>query len=289
MLVKLRKSPRIDGKVSGYTVTRTPAGRWYLCISYQVEDAPYTTTGDLGTVGIDVNISSLDLSDGRKITVPKEYKRLQHRLTRLQRRMKLKRGGERKMTKGSLKWQKTKRQIAKLHERLTNIRNNYLHQLTSELAKNAKRIGIEDLNLKGIQQNHNLARSMGNIGGSEFRRQLEYKCQWSGAQLEIINQFEHPSTQTCSECRNVKTGADKLSLKDRTYECAKCGLVIDRDLNAAINLANWAREAPTLEPRESKGGGDTSSGRRSGNGTKQLRIVRKEAATHKPKVKRRAS
>lgn len=276
MWIKLRKDPRFDGKVNSYTVSQR-AGKWYLSISWEIDEAPYTTTGERGTVGIDINISEIVTSDGERVAVPKAISELQPKLTRLQRRLKRKRGNIRKLTPGSRKWKATVLQIQKLHKRVADIRSNYIHQFTARIARTCEAVGIEELNVKGMIQNHNLARSVSNIGAAEIRRQLTYKCGWSGAELRAINQFEHPSTQTCSQCGYRKTGSERMKLGQSEYRCSECGLEIDRDLNAAINLANWA-SAPTLEPRESQAGGDSSGGRPSRKRPKKLRIV--ETGTH---------
>ena len=271
MWIKLRKDPRFEGKVNSYTVSRV-AGKWYVSISYEIDEVPYTTSGERGIVGIDINISEIVTSDGERVAVPKAIDELQTKLTRLQRRLKRKRGNIRKLTPGSRKWDKTVLQVQKLHKRIGDIRSNYIHQFTARIARTCEAVGIEELNVKGMMQNHNLARSVGNIGAAEIRRQLTYKCGWSGAELRAINQFEHPSTQTCSQCGYRKTGSERMKLGQSEYRCSECGLEIDRDLNAAINLANWA-SAPTPEPGESQAGGDSSDGPKVRKRLRKLRIV----------------
>jgi IS605 OrfB family transposase len=112
--------------------------------------------------------------------------------------------------------------------------------LTSSLAKNHSEIVIEDLNIKGMSQNHKLASAILDGGFYEFRRQLEYKASWYGAKVTIANRF-YPSSKMCSSCGNIK---EKLSLAERIYKCEVCGLELNRDLNAAINLENYEINSP---------------------------------------------
>lgn len=128
---------------------------------------------------------------------------------------------------------KFEKQIQQVHRRLTNIRNNYLHQITTSIAKTKPyRVVIEDLNVKGMMKNKHLAYSIRKQGFYEFKRQLEYKCKFRGIELVVENRF-YLSFKTCSQCGEIK---NDLKLKDRVYKCS-CGLNIDKDLNASINLS----------------------------------------------------
>jgi putative transposase len=132
--------------------------------------------------------------------------------------------------------QKQKHVIQLLDRRLTNIRNNYLHQTTTEIVRTKpSRIVMETLNVKGMMKNKHLAKAIAEQKFYEFKRQIEYKCQRYGIKLVSVPTF-YPSSKTCSCCGNIKTD---LKLSDRVYHCERCGTVIDRDLNAAINLANY--------------------------------------------------
>jgi IS605 OrfB family transposase len=119
---------------------------------------------------------------------------------------------------------------------VANQRANTLHQFTSRLAKTKAVVVIEDLNVSGLLKNHHLAQAIGDVGFGEFRQQLAYKAEWYGCKVVIVSRWE-PTSKTCSRCGAVK---GVLSLADRIYRCERCGLVIDRDLNAAINLAQLA-------------------------------------------------
>ncbi|RMH77424.1 MAG: transposase, partial [Cyanobacteria bacterium J007] len=133
---------------------------------------------------------------------------------------------------GSANWKKAQIKIARLHRKIANIRKDTLHKLTTYLAKNHSRIGIEDLNVSGMLANHKLAKAIADMGFYEFRRQLEYKCQLYGATLIVVDRW-YPSTKTCCRCHAKK---DSMSLSERVFRCENCGLEIERDFNAAINL-----------------------------------------------------
>jgi putative transposase len=134
---------------------------------------------------------------------------------------------------GSANWRKAQVQIARLHRKIANIRKNTLHQLTTLLAKNHGTVIIEDLNVSGMLANHKLAKAIVDMGFFEFRRQLTYKCKLSGSKLVMVARW-FPSSKTCFNCG---TNKETLTLKQRVFECGHCGFVIDRDLNAAINLS----------------------------------------------------
>ena len=141
-----------------------------------------------------------------------------------------------KKIKGSNNRKKANLKVARLHEKITNQRLNYIHQVTSKLTTNSEiqTICIEDLNVKGMLSNHNLAQSLSDVSLSKFYEVLRYKCEWQGINLVQIGRWE-ASSKTCSQCGSHK--AD-LTLKDREYRCNHCGNVLDRDVNAAINIKN---------------------------------------------------
>ncbi len=134
----------------------------------------------------------------------------------------------------SKNYEKTKKKIAKQHQKISNIRIDSTHKLTSHLVKNHAQITIEDLNVSGMVKNHNLASAILDGGFYEFKRQLIYKCKWNSVKLIIADRW-FASSQTCSCCGNKQ----KMPLKQRIFNCASCGLIIDRDLNAAINLEKY--------------------------------------------------
>ncbi|MDE5084661.1 MAG: RNA-guided endonuclease TnpB family protein, partial [Trichodesmium sp. St18_bin1] len=123
--------------------------------------------------------------------------------------------------------------IAKLHNKIANIRKDTLHKLTTYLAKNHSQIVIEDLNVSGMMSNHKLAKAVADMGFYEIRRQLKYKCQLYGSKLTIVDRW-FPSSKTCSRCGTVK---ESLLLSERVFNCEHCNFSCERDLNAALNLA----------------------------------------------------
>jgi putative transposase len=230
--VRLRESDRFpSGSLSQVTV-RERAGHWY--VSTQI---PAAARADLGRrprqtepEGVDLGLSALaTFADGTKIPATRSRRNAQRKLRRLERE-------KSRRQRGSRNRAKTCARIARLHERVSNQRLDVLHKLTTMLATTRSAIVIEDFNVKGMSQNHALALDVMDAGFGEFRRQLEYKSCWYGCGLELAPRF-YPSTQTCSACGLVKTGDDKLSLAQRTFHCAGCGLVLDRDQNAARVLA----------------------------------------------------
>ena len=195
-------------------------------------------------IGIDVGIKDLaTISTGKvykNINKTKAIKKANKKLKRLQKQVSRQYDKNYKLKiKGKGKnLVKLENQINKTYKRLTNIRANHLHQATFELVKNKPEyIVIEDLNIKGMMKNRHLSKAFAEQSLSEFRRQLEYKCLWYGVKLILADRW-YPSSKLCFCCGSIKK---ELKLSDRVYRC-ECGLVIDRDLNASINL----REYPKL-------------------------------------------
>lgn len=199
-------------------------------------------------IGIDVGIKDLAvISTGKvykNINKTKTVKKPNKRLKRLQKQVSrqyenMKNNKIKEKGKNLLKLEN---QINKTYKRLTNIRTNHLHQATFELVKNKPEyIVIEDINTKGMMKNRHLSKAIASQKLSEFRRQLEYKCLWYGIPLIIADRW-YPSSKTCSSCGNIKKD---LKLSDRVYKC-ECGLVIDRDLNASINLREYPKLAKVI-------------------------------------------
>src|SRR5215469_8733772 len=204
------------------------AGHWYVSLQVEEEQAVPENTGPV--VGIDLGIKSLaTLSDGTVIPNPRFLKRRLKKLKRLQRVVS-------RRPKGSKNRKKTVRKLAKLHRQIKNQRSNSLHQVTTRLAKTKSVLVIEDLHVAGMLKNHRLAQAIGDVGFYEFKRQLLYKASWYGSRVILADQWE-PSSKRCSRCGWLD---EDLTLSDRTFHCEPCGLILDRDLNAAINLAQLA-------------------------------------------------
>lgn len=211
------------------------AGRWFVSFSVEVQRGSAGPTAPDAVVGVDLGVKSLAvLSTGEVVPNPKCLETAQRTLRRLQRRCSRRKGPDKRTRqKPSLRWCKAQAQVARLHARVANARRDGLHKLTTRLVRAHGTVVIEDLNVAGMLRNRRLARHVAGIGLAELRRQLEYKTAWSGTRLHIADRW-FPSSKTCSGCRVVKV---KLRLAERTYHCEACGLVLDRDLNAARNLA----------------------------------------------------
>ena len=204
------------------------AGHWYVSLQVEEEQSVPENTGPV--VGIDLGVKHLaTFSDGEVIPNPRHLKRRLKKLKRLQRVVS-------RRKKGGKNRKKAVRTLAKLHRQIKSQRSNTLHQVTTRLAKTKSVLVIEDLNVSGMLKNHHLAQAIGDVGFAEFKRQLLYKASWYGSRVVLADRWE-PSSKRCSECGWVD---EDLTLADRVYRCAQCGLVLDRDLNAAINLAQLA-------------------------------------------------
>ncbi|MFF2556795.1 IS607 family element RNA-guided endonuclease TnpB [Nocardia sp. NPDC058058] len=215
------------------------AGRWFVSFSVEVERVDSVPAQPDLVVGVDLGIQSLAmLSDGTIVPNPRHLDAATRRIRRLQRQAARRCGRDKRLQSApSKRWLESQKRLARAHARVANARRDALHKLTTRLATSFGTIAIEDLNVIGMLANRRLARSIGDVGWGEFRRQLEYKANWNGAQVHVADRW-YPSSKMCSTCGAVKP---KLSLRDRTYCCDRCGLVIDRDLNAARNLAAIAR------------------------------------------------
>lgn len=207
------------------------AGHWF--VSLQVEEAdkkPLVLTNDV--IGIDVGIKELaTCSNGKVFHNSNSLVRNEVKLAHLQRELS-------RRVKWSKNWEKTKKKIARLHYKISNVRKYSLNEASRYLTAIAKPkiIVLEDLNVKGMVQNRHLSKAISDASFSELRRQLEYKSKWAGIRLIVADRF-YPSSKTCSQCGSVKP---LLKLSERTYVCENCGVVMDRDLNAAMNLASLA-------------------------------------------------
>ena len=214
-----------DARVLRMTVSRR-AGRWYASLTVEREDKPVTKPPQGGAVGIDLGIKTLaTLSDGTVIDNPRC-------LAASERRLKMAQKALSRKAMGSNRRAKARAKVARIHARVANVRADAIHKATTWLAETYSDISIEDLNVAGMVKNHHLAKAVSDAAFSEFRRQLEYKTARTGAALRVIDRW-YPSSKTCSACGAVKA---KLSLSERVYRCDACGLSMDRDLNAAINI-----------------------------------------------------
>ncbi|MFC4225403.1 RNA-guided endonuclease InsQ/TnpB family protein [Lysinibacter cavernae] len=229
--VRMRESFRFEAtKLISVTISRT-ANTWFASITCEMPDQePQLPSGR--TVGVDVGVREYVTSDGARHQVPRALRASQTQLKRAQQSLTRKQ-------KGSANRAKQRKKVALLHQHVANVRGDWMHKLTTELANTYDTIVIEDLNVKGMTKNHRLALSIADAGFGEFRRQLEYKTRERGTTLVLADRW-YPSSKTCSTCG---TKIKSLPLNIREWTCSNCETVHDRDLNAAYNLAAYKHEA----------------------------------------------
>lgn len=226
--IRLCEHLRFAGKIMSASVSRV-AERWFISINVRLEDYSKPRTGD-GTVGIDLGVRhAAVLSNGNVYDSPKPLSKVLARLRRANKSLIRKQ-------KGSNRRQKARNRLARLHARVANARNDFLHKLTSQICRENQTVVIEDLDVKNMLQNRRLSRAISDIGFHEFRRQLTYKAEIYGVQLIVADRW-FPSSKTCSSCGYIK---NELPLRKREFVCECCGMVEDRDLNAAKNLKQLA-------------------------------------------------
>lgn len=217
---------------------------WYISIGIEQEFEQEERSDEV--IGIDLGIKVLAIcSNGQRfknINKTKEVRKIEKCLRRLQRSVSRKydmnKSGENQFVKTS-NTIKIEKSIQRLHRRLTNIRDNHIHQATNAIVKTKPcKVVMEDLNVNGMMKNRHLSKAVANQKLYEFIRQMKYKCEKYGIEFMQVNRF-YPSSKTCSSCGTIKKD---LKLSDRVYKC-ECGLRIDRDWNASINLANFGKLA----------------------------------------------
>ncbi|WP_229491826.1 transposase [Massilia sp. HP4] len=223
------ESLRLAGKIVSASIDRV-ADRWYASIVVDTIASFLPPAENQGAVGVDFGVTALaTLSTGEIVVGPKALRTLLARVKRLARSLSRK-------VKGSRNYAKAKNKLARLHARIADIRRDGLHKLTTSITCRFHIIGIEDLNVKGMLGNRRLARSIADMGFGELRRQLEYKAEWRGGQVVVVDRW-YPSSKTCSCCGHR---LDTLDLQVRQWRCPHCGALHDRDVNAATNLRNMA-------------------------------------------------
>ena len=230
--IKLHRQPK--GMIKSATISRHASGKYYISLlcKEEINELPKTNSA----IGIDLGITDFAiLSDGQKIDNHKFTSKMEKKLKREQR--KLSKRALLAKNKGiplseAKNYQKQKRKVARLHEKVMNQRTDFLNKLSTEIIKNHDIICIEDLNVKGMLRNHKLARSISDVSWSSFVAKLQYKADWYGREIIKVDTW-FPSSQICSECGH-KDG--KKSLDIREWTCPICHTHHDRDINASINI-----------------------------------------------------
>ncbi|WP_292490146.1 IS200/IS605 family element RNA-guided endonuclease TnpB [Methanoculleus sp. 10] len=230
--LKVKYHRTFVGTTKSATVIRRSTGRYFISIVVEDGRKPLKPADPIPdqTVGIDMGLKHYAVfSTGEKVENPKYLRNAQTRLAVLQRRLDRKQKGSRNRNKARLK-------VARCHQKIADQRKDFQHQLSSRLVRENQALAVESLNVDGMVKNHSLARSISDAGWGTFLSMLAYKCREAGKTLLKIGVFE-PSSKTCSVCGYRK--AD-LTLKDREWTCPDCGTTHDRDLNAAINIKQFA-------------------------------------------------
>jgi putative transposase len=226
-----RRLEQGSARVVAATISRQ-ADRWFVSFTVEVQRAVWASNGKTSVVGVDVGIRSLAvLSTGAPaIPNPRALEGSLRTLRRVGRELARREPGSRRRYR-------TRCRLARIHGRVADLRRDAMHKLTTSLATEHGIVVIEQLNMAGMLRNRRLARALADAGLAELRRQLTYKTTWYGSRLVVADRF-YPSSKTCSSCGWVRA---KLTLAERSFTCEACGLQIDRDLNAARNLAKLAQ------------------------------------------------
>ena len=216
-----------DGKAKQATISRTPTGKYFASVLIEttgVVKAKKKITRK-STVGVDLGIKDfLITSDGEVISNPKFLKKSLGRLKYTQSKYSKNKG------------KRTRKKLARLHEKVANQRLDFLHKVSTKLIRDNQTIALETLNIEGMVKNHSLAQSIADVSWGTFTRMLKYKAEWYGVNISRSGTFE-PSSKTCSDCGYIHK---ELELSDREWTCVECGVNHDRDINAALNIKNFA-------------------------------------------------
>lgn len=256
--IRTKEETALKGHILSAVVSKE-ADRWFVSFSVVRERGEYNRGVQDPAVGVDVGINSFcAFSDGTRIESPKP---LEHTLRLLKRRSKQ----HSRKKKGSANRKKSALRLARLHRKIRNKRKDFLHKLSTQLAKTKPVVVIEDLNVRGMMRNRHLSRHIADSGWSQFLMMLDYKTKWYGSSLVKAPKF-YPSSKTCSVCGSIKPD---LKLSERKFVCNICGAIIDRDENAARNLEYLSTPTPKILVWGSTGSspGSYACGDTSGGGT----------------------
>jgi putative transposase len=229
-LVKLILHRPLEGTPKTATISRSSTGKWYVCFSCErAEPSSLLPTGQ--EIGIDVGLKTFaTLSDGQEIANPRFFRREEHALAKVQRRL----SGE---EKGTPERARRRRVVARVHERIAWRRGDFTHQHSRRLVEACDLIAVEDLSVNRMTHNHCLAKSIHDAAWSQFAALLAYKAAWAGRTFVAVNPAY--TSQDCSQCGHRQT----LSLADRTYSCPCCGIILDRDYNASLNILRLGQQS----------------------------------------------
>jgi putative transposase len=231
--IKVRVHRKIDpnAKIKNCTFIKTSTGKYFVSITFEVEGSYLERDIDYeNAIGMDMGLKDfVVLSDGTKYPALKVLSKYERKLKHAYKKFSSK-------EKGSKNWDKAKLEVARIHEKIKNTREDFLHKLTKEISENqADLFVVETLNIRGMLKNHHLAKSISDSGWYQFKTFLKYKAERLGKKVIEIGMFE-PSSKTCSVCGYKNEG---LKLSDREWVCPECGTKHDRDINAAVNIRQF--------------------------------------------------
>lgn len=239
---------KIMGNIKTVTISKTPTGKYFASILSEtgIEKIPVSYEGK--ALGVDVGLNHLAItSDGSKFDNPRHVLRAEKNLKRKQQKLSRKQ-------KGSNSRNKARLLVAKAHEKTANSRKDWLHKLSRRLVDKNQVIAVEDLHVKGMMKNHNLAKAIGDAGWGMFASMLKYKCEMEGKVFIEVNRF-FPSSKTCNVCLHTQP---KMPLHIRNWQCNNCGTSHDRDVNAATNIRNEALRMIAAGTAVTASGGNVS-------------------------------
>jgi putative transposase len=244
--IRLKEETRVKGRILSATISRQ-ADRWYVSLTVELE-LPMPQPVEGTKVGLDVGLTAfITTSEGEKIFAPKPLQKSMKKLKRLSRQHSKKQKGSKNRKKSALK-------LSRIHCKISNKRVDFHHKFSTQLAKTKSMIVIEDLDVKSMQQNRWLSKSIVDASWARFLRMLEYKTKWYGSQLIKAPKY-YPSSKICSSCHHV---LDHIPLHIRNWQCEKCGSHHDRDINAAKNILNTG-SSPGIDACRDPSCGDRST------------------------------
>jgi putative transposase len=222
--IKIKLHSPIEGKIKTCTIRKMPTGKWFACFSVEIEDIPLPPWKDGSVVGIDVGLESFaTLSNGEKIANPRIFREEEKELARVQRKLS-------KTPKGTSERKAALKVVERIHERITNRRNDFANQISRQLVNRFGVIVFEDLDVHNMLKNHHLAKSISDVAWNMLVKATESKAAYAGSKVVLVD--PRNTSQICSRCGLIV----KKDLSERVHSCSECGLSMDRDLNAAINI-----------------------------------------------------